>query len=434
MRASCLCDVLPLQLKKNENALTPRLQKKEQIMRCKEQLIFMLLCLISGCENPFDKSEDIYKKGLSLYSSQKHAAPAKDVEEAKLLFFKAAQKGSADAEYMLGRMHHNGDGFPKSYVDALDWYLKASSHGSGNGSFMAAMMYYEGRGVPKNDEMSLLFVRKGVEQGSTEAKALLGHFYFSGELVPQSNKKAHDLLLEPASKGDEHSLLLLSNIYATDRSGLKSEAKFKEALVTLSNNNRKFKYLLAEVYAGRVFEEEFPQLKNPSEAIKIFNENLDDSSGMAEYGLGASYLTASGVGYDLNKGREYLSKAADKGLLMASDMLCDTAGDLLKSQSRLDDVKQWCLVPAEKQNKGYSQYVVGSVYTMQKSYSEALEWITLSYMNDYPSASKLANYLTTRLRPAKIQEAISSAKNKHERLVKVAAANKNNNFLVSNDN
>ncbi len=67
-------------------------------------------------------ADDLFSQGALLYAKGKY-------REAADWFLKAAAQGSADAQFMLGNMHRDGQGVVKDWDQAFDWYIKAAAQG-----------------------------------------------------------------------------------------------------------------------------------------------------------------------------------------------------------------------------------------------------------------------------------------------------------------
>jgi TPR repeat protein len=83
----------------------------------------------------------MYAKGLGV--PQDHAAGAHWLR-------KAADKGLAVAQLVLGDMYFRADGVPQDYRAAASWYRKAADQGNRLAQHNLAFMYTEGWGVPQN--------------------------------------------------------------------------------------------------------------------------------------------------------------------------------------------------------------------------------------------------------------------------------------------
>jgi tetratricopeptide (TPR) repeat protein len=85
-------------------------------------------------------------------------------EEAVKWYRKAAEQGVAKAQFNLGWMYDNGEGFlPEDKVKAAKWYRKAVEQGSGNSAFNLGMMYETGEGVTQDYAEALKWFRKAEE-------------------------------------------------------------------------------------------------------------------------------------------------------------------------------------------------------------------------------------------------------------------------------
>ncbi len=69
-----------------------------------------------------NNADDLFTKGASLYVKGKY-------REAADWFLKAANLGSADAQFMLGNMYRDGQGVAKDWNKALECYIKAAAQG-----------------------------------------------------------------------------------------------------------------------------------------------------------------------------------------------------------------------------------------------------------------------------------------------------------------
>ncbi len=73
-----------------------------------------------------------------------------DHHRAAILFRKAADNGSSDAQFALGCMYQNGHGVTQNYMEAAKWYLKSAQTGNANGQYLIGLSLKEGSGVPKD--------------------------------------------------------------------------------------------------------------------------------------------------------------------------------------------------------------------------------------------------------------------------------------------
>ena len=107
-----------------------------------------------------------FEKGLRYYDNGNYT-------EAVKWFRKAAERGDADAQFMLGTFYENGEGVPQDYQEAVKWYRKAAEQGNADAQFLLGGLYATGQGVPQDDAEAVKWLRKAAEQGHAEAELML---------------------------------------------------------------------------------------------------------------------------------------------------------------------------------------------------------------------------------------------------------------------
>jgi hypothetical protein len=81
-------------------------------------------------------------KGVDLYREGKYAA-------ALALFKTLADKGNAIALKNIGAMHQNGHGVPQDTTEASKWYLRAAEKGLAEAQFIMGIRFENGNGLPR---------------------------------------------------------------------------------------------------------------------------------------------------------------------------------------------------------------------------------------------------------------------------------------------
>jgi TPR repeat protein len=84
---------------------------------------------------------------------------------AAMLFRKAADNGSSEAQFALGCMFQNGQGVTQNYLEAAKWYLKSAQAGNANGQYLIGLSLKEGSGVPKDPIESYKWIHLAAQQG-----------------------------------------------------------------------------------------------------------------------------------------------------------------------------------------------------------------------------------------------------------------------------
>ena len=73
-----------------------------------------------------------------------------DFAEAIRWYRKAAEQGSADAQYSLGSVYYIGQQVKRDYAEASHWYRKAAEQGDPDAQSKLGTLYDEGQGVPQD--------------------------------------------------------------------------------------------------------------------------------------------------------------------------------------------------------------------------------------------------------------------------------------------
>ena len=107
-----------------------------------------------------------FEKGLRYYDNGNYT-------EAVKWFRKAAERGDADAQFMLGTFYENGEGVPQDDREAVKWYRKAVEQGLAAAQYNLGSCYYQGEGVPKDYTEAVKWYRKAAKQGQTDAQKRL---------------------------------------------------------------------------------------------------------------------------------------------------------------------------------------------------------------------------------------------------------------------
>jgi len=82
-------------------------------------------------------------------------------------------------------------GLPKSYLDALSWYLKAAEQDWPDAQFRLGYMYEKGLGTDKDLQRAVKYYRNAAAHDYPDAENVLGSLYAVGANgVPQDNEEA----------------------------------------------------------------------------------------------------------------------------------------------------------------------------------------------------------------------------------------------------
>jgi hypothetical protein len=117
-------------------------------------------------------------------------------------FKKAADRGSADAQFRIGTMYADGKGVPQNPTEAQKCFLKASAQGSPELQYSLGSMYFHGNGVTKDHTEAMKWFRKAADQDHAKAQYSLGTMYFHGNGVTKDHTEAMKWFEKAAARGD----------------------------------------------------------------------------------------------------------------------------------------------------------------------------------------------------------------------------------------
>lgn len=93
-----------------------------------------------------------------------------DYEQAAKLYRPLAEKGNAEAQYVLGMMHRAGRGVPRDNKEASKWYQLAAEQGHPIAQFYLGWMYAHGKSVPQDYVKSYMWIDIAIANVTGEAR------------------------------------------------------------------------------------------------------------------------------------------------------------------------------------------------------------------------------------------------------------------------
>lgn len=122
-------------------------------------MLLMLVCVANMCKAQTAAQLNDQSKTLLAKGDMKSALP---------ILKKAAELGSAEAQYNYGICFQQGIGEMQSDVTAHEWFLKSAAQGSKDAQFKVAYSYTIGRGVAQDYRKAFQWSLKCAEQNDTD--------------------------------------------------------------------------------------------------------------------------------------------------------------------------------------------------------------------------------------------------------------------------
>lgn len=223
---------------------------------------------------------------------------------------KAAARGSAASQVLLGVMYLHGDGgYPQNPALAAQWLERAALQGNVYAQQKLGDLYAQGLGVEKNPRLAADWWEKAAVRGNLRAQTSLGLAYWHGDGIAQDTGRAAYWLKRAATGGDAQAQFELSQLY---RSGAakpeadegadtwlaRSASQGYEEAVRFGHWLEDFGYQVEEY-----FHPTSPRLKKLAE----------DGDAEAQYQLALRYESGNGEQRDGARAVQWYLRAARQG-------------------------------------------------------------------------------------------------------------------------
>jgi TPR repeat protein len=129
--------------------------------------------------------------GIANFEAANAAYQKLDYKTALRRLYPLAERGDARAQSLLGIMHANGQGVPRSDSDAVRWLRLAADQGKAVAQFQLGSMFARGRGVPQDYTEASRWYRLAADQNHAQAQYELGFLYATGDGVEEDFVTAH---------------------------------------------------------------------------------------------------------------------------------------------------------------------------------------------------------------------------------------------------
>ena len=186
--------------------------------------------LLGACSNPVLKDDPVQpnaasevkdsQKSESVHCAEEVKALSRDSKQSQkplvdLLFWctKAAEKGDANSQWILGGLYERGLGVAESPADAFKWYKSAAEAGHVEAQFRLGQMYGKGEGTALDRTEATRWYLKAANQGHVEAQYYMGYRFEHGKGATQSYSQAHHWYLKAAEQGNPSAMHGLGDLY-----------------------------------------------------------------------------------------------------------------------------------------------------------------------------------------------------------------------------
>ena len=115
---------------------------------------------------------------------------AGQMDAALELYTQAANKGLAEAQFLVGKMYYLGENGSKDYSSASMWFKRAARQRHAKAEYGLATCYMNGDGLPVNYDQALMYMKASALRGYVPAQRKLAELYSKGVLVEADSVEA----------------------------------------------------------------------------------------------------------------------------------------------------------------------------------------------------------------------------------------------------
>jgi uncharacterized protein len=228
-----------------------------------------------------------------------------------------AQRGNADALYLLGRCYEVGAGVSRDEVAAFALELDAARQGSVPAMVALAAMYRDGRGVPADRVKSTQWLdaaARGTPLAEPAAKSPS-----AAQIEADSEPEDLQATRKAAEAGDVEAMF---NLGLACEHGKQTILDYREAAIwyqrAVAQGHRTAMNNLAWMYhRGQGVP------RNEQEAFRLFKQSASAGEPVGMFGLAAAYRDGQGTRQDYAEAIRWMRQGADSGLPLAMNGLAD---------------------------------------------------------------------------------------------------------------
>lgn len=221
-------------------------------------------------------------------------------------YARAAQQGSAIAQFNLGICYDRGVGVKQDSAKALEYYLKAADQGMILAQLNAATSL---RDLGRSKEAAVYY-RKAADNGNTVACREYARILLKGTPTAKDVKYAMTLLQKAVDKGDPRALVLLADCYGGQLVGIPQDGKKMFDLLWRAAE-ADIPEALSKI--GFCYEEGIGVKRDTAAAVRWYLKAVKKGHPQAMVNLADCYLNGRGVGMDEKKAFFLYRRAAEAG-------------------------------------------------------------------------------------------------------------------------
>ena len=310
--------------------------------------------------------------------------------QSAMWFRKAAEQGSAEGKYQLGRLYEegavteNGIGVGQDWKKAAGWYKSAAEQGYADAEWKIGLCLRDGKGVEKDVIWAKLWLEKAALQGHEEAQAAL-------EKLKAGIQEKDDPLVTEQMAAEDGDVVAQCHMGQRCFRG-EGVPKDEVAGATWYRKAAEQGYAEGECRWGDCLRMGRGVEKDEAAGVEWYRKAADQGHVGAKYRLGECFRLGQGTRQDVQAAQQWYYEAAEEGhagaqrtigkYLMAAGDKKGSLGWLQKSAEGGDAEGQYYLALCHQKGLGTA-----------KNPAAAKQWLRASAKNGYVAAQSALNAL-----------------------------------------
>jgi TPR repeat protein len=230
-----------------------------------------------------------------------------------------AGKGNIEAQFRLGQIYENGEGFTKDFTKAVHWYRKAAANGNSCAQNSLGDMYQFGRGVEQDFAEAVTWYRKAAEQNDPIAENNLAELCWNSSETDEEIQAILNLFHKAAEAGNADAQHNLSEIYFTGDHVKRDTDQALKWLLKAANQG----LVRAQNELGIRYSQGMEVPEDHTQSAIWYQKAAEQNHDESQFSLGLKYWYGLGVKQDNAVGVAWIISAAKHGLPRAQKFLHD---------------------------------------------------------------------------------------------------------------
>lgn len=275
-----------------------------------------------GVQVDFSKAENYYMRAADLesdegvnrlallYLLQDGLDSEDNTENAKktlALIKKVAEKGNAQALYIMSMVYQNGYMVESDQDKAIDYLRQAAEKGFAEAEYSLGYLYLTGFGVQIDNQKGIDYLTRSANGGYSNAQNNLGMLFLKGEVTPKDEVKAKHYLGLAITQGNPMAAFNLSLAYTMNLLKGGTDDEIRSLAMTSAQQG----YTPAMVEVAKHYANGNYGFKKDNEQARFWLDKAiehEDSDAMVAR-ANAYFFGAYGYVKDKAKAKEWLDKA-----------------------------------------------------------------------------------------------------------------------------